>query len=117
MPSQVLTTYLLYINVISQSGSIEEKVFSLQTFQPFSLSTKGEDILYIGEGDSMEIPLSLIYGCNETSAKASIQIVAKNGNSILSNQTGIPLSPHSSTKTSIYLTVRFVFSFYIHYEF
>ena len=108
---KVLTTYLLYINVITQSGRIDERVIPIQTFQPITVLSKGEDTLYLGEGDSIELPLYIIYGNDETGVTASVQVLAGRGSSLLSNQTGIPLSPHTATKTSILLTVRFLFIF------
>jgi len=112
MDRDVLTTYLLYINVISQSGNIEERVISIQTVRPLSVLSKGETTLYLGEGDSMEVPLSFIYGGDENGVTASVQILSGKSDSLLSNQTGIPLSPHSGTKRSISFTVCFYWYFF-----
>lgn len=106
MDRAVATTYLVYLHIITHSGQIEEQVFPVQSRILLHLESKGEQTIYLGEGDRLDLPIAVVYSGEDLASSVQIKAMCES-TLITANpmEEQIAIYPHRGSETSIRLLV------------
>lgn len=101
----VATTFLVYVNVITDEGLIEESVVRLQSRLLLHCEAKGGERIYLGEEDEMYLPLSVVYD-GDSSIHAAVTASSGGIQLEVTDPKDVVVMAHSGSQTSLELKVE-----------
>ena len=93
----------VHVTFFAKEGGVTEMVGFFDTVMELQVSTKGGNRIYIGEEDSMKLPVQLVYRGNASLSSASIQTA---GNQlIVKNDPFVPIKSSIASEVTLLIKV------------
>ena len=97
------TVIAVHVTFFANEGGVTEMVGFFDTVMELQCSMKGGNRIYIGEEDSMKLPIQLVYHGNLSLSSASIQTA---GNQlIVKNDPSVPIKPSIASEVTLLIKV------------
>lgn len=101
----------VHVTFFAKEGGVTEMVGFFDTVMELQCSMKGGNRIYIGEEDSMKLPIQLLYRGNTSLSSASIKTV---GNQlIVKSDPYVPIKPSIASEVTLLIKVPLFFFYQI----